>query len=497
MTMSRDHESTGAAHPGPGRVGTGLDRLLLQQGIITDEEYTAAMSQSEQEGHSIWSALRGLNVFLSPRGPSGDRAGAGSAAWRSSDWEHPTSIPRLVSELFEDTVRWGATDLHLDPGSGGVTVRARIDGLLHTVGTLPEEVARHVRSRIKVLAGIDLLERREPQDGHISLQAEEGRRDFRVATLMTGAGERLVVRFHQVADRRLALDALGLEDGQAEALGRLLERPQGLILVAGPIGSGKTTTLYACLQALNVPTRSLVTIEDPIEYRLDGVNQVEVHRHLGLTFARGLRAILRQDPDIIMVGEIRDRDTARIASRAAATGAVVFSSLHAADGPGVFRTLANFRVSPHRIGECLAGIVVQRLVRTLCGACKRPAAADPSRLDVLAGWGLGGDESAGATLFDPVGCPQCLGTGYHGRIGIFDVIEIDDHARDQMARDVGAGRWPLSRGSGRAGALHHAAALKVGRGLTTIEEVRRVLPRRSPAPADPRPREDLTTAATS
>jgi type II secretory ATPase GspE/PulE/Tfp pilus assembly ATPase PilB-like protein len=297
----------------------------------------------------------------------------------------------------------------------------------------------------------------------------------------------MVIRFHQAADRGLSLDALGLDADQAATVGQFLARPSGLVLVAGPVGSGKTTTLYACLRALAHPTRSLITIEDPIEYQLDGATQVEVRPHLGLTFARGLRAILRQDPDIIMVGEIRDPDTARVASRAAAAGAAVLSSLHAADGPGVLRSLANYRVSPARIGESLAGIVVQRLVRTLCAACKRPAGpdSDRGRLSLLAAWGLGAEEVERATLFEPTGCPACHGTGYHGRTGVFEVIEIGPAGRAQ-----GSGSQPLDLKklvAGRSCDLATAVARKVARGLTTIDEVQRVLTIRPHTPGLQRP----------
>jgi general secretion pathway protein E len=268
---------------------------------------------------------------------------------------------------------------------------------------------------------------------------------------------------------------LGLEDDQVAAVRRLLADPSGLVLIAGPTGSGKTTTLYACLRSLASPTRSIITIEDPIEYRLDGVTQVEVHPSLGLTFARGLRAILRQDPDAIMVGEIRDRDTARIASRAAAAGAFVLSTVHAADGLGVLRALGNFRVPPHRIGEGLGGIIAQRLVRTLCD-CKRPIPHDRTSTSVLSGWGLRDEECCRANLYEPVGCPRCLGTGYRGRTGVYEVIEL----RGRMAGPGGGARgatwWSRAIAAGRSYDLLQAAARKVARGTTSIEEVRRILP---------------------
>jgi type II secretory ATPase GspE/PulE/Tfp pilus assembly ATPase PilB-like protein len=292
---------------------------------------------------------------------------------------------------------------------------------------------------------MDPIEKRDPQDGHVSLQAEGGHRDFRVATLLTGLGERLVVRSHQVADRGHALDALGLEDDQVAAVRRLLARPYGLVLVAGPTGSGKTTTLYACLRALAAPTRSLITIEDPIEYRLDGVTQVEVHPSRGLSFARGLRAILRQDPDVIMVGEIRDRDTARVAGRAAAAGAFVLSTVHAAGGLGVLRTLAHYRVPPHRIGESLGGVVVQRLVRTLCD-CKRPAPPSGHRRRC---WPAGAWEprsAAGRTCTSRPAARGASGPDTGAGRGSSEVVRVGErNGRNRTAvsraRPGGPGRW--------------------------------------------------------
>jgi type II secretory ATPase GspE/PulE/Tfp pilus assembly ATPase PilB-like protein len=466
--------------------------LLVQQGIITNEEYASALSRSEQSGHSIWTALRGASLILpgwarpgEKGGPSNEAAplppplpgdgptGAAPAPFGGLDASSP--IPLLVSGLFEGAARWGATDIHFDPTPAAVRVRARIDGLLHDVGSLPDDVARHVRSRIKVLAGMDLVEKREPQDGHVFLQDEAGRRDFRVATLLTGLGERMVVRSHQVADQGHSLDALGLEDEEVAAVRQLLAKPHGLVLVAGPTGSGKTTTLYACLRALAEPTRSLLTIEDPIEYRLEGVTQVEVHPKLGLSFARGLRAILRQDPDVIMVGEIRDRDTARIASRAAAAGAFVLSTAHAADGLGVLRTLANYQVPPRRIGESLGGIVVQRLVRTLCD-CKRPTAPNRASTTMLASWGLGDEECGRAKLYEPAGCPRCLGTGYRGRTGIFEVIKFGEPVGQRGGLIRGGSRWAEAITVGRSCDLLRSAARKIAAGTTTFEEVRRLLP---------------------
>lgn len=455
---------------------------LLHEGIITSEEYRSAVGQQDQTDHSIWSALRDAVRLILPSAAGHSDSGDVSAVVRDATLEpaghrltvmpeNAGSVPGFVSNLFENTIQWGGTDIHLDPEAAGVRIRIRIDGQLHDVGSLPIEMARHVRSRIKILAGMDILEKTGPQDGHICLDTDAGRRDFRVATLLTGLGERMVIRFHQAADQGLVLDALGLDPDQTSAVRGLLARPQGLVLVAGPVGSGKTTTLYACLRAVAHPMRSLITIEDPIEYRLDGICQVEVHPQLGLSFAHGLRAILRQDADVVAVGEIRDRDTARVVSRAAAAGALVLSAVHAASGAAVLRSLANYRVSPHRIAESMAGIIVQRLLRTLCSVCKRPSESKAKSFELLSSWELSREELERATFFEPVGCPLCLGTGYRGRTGVFEVIEIDELDTANASKID----WPLVLTKGPHCKLQVAAGRKVARGITTVEEAARVL----------------------
>jgi type II secretory ATPase GspE/PulE/Tfp pilus assembly ATPase PilB-like protein len=477
-------------HRDTGRTGTEIatqpgmpkdcapEASLVHQGIITGEEYASAVGRHEESGHSIWAALRGAVRLILPRGPHFFGRGEESDDSRFtvaevSPGERSSPIPELVSNLFEKAIQWRGTDIHLDPDTAGVRIRVRIDGHLHDVGSLPDEVARQVRSRIKILAGMDILEKVGPQDGHICLSADGIHRDFRVATLLTGLGERMVIRFHQAAEQGVLLDALGLDPDQESTVRSLLDRPQGLILIGGPVGSGKTTTLYACLRSIAHPMRSLITIEDPIEYRLDGVCQVEVRPHLGLTFAQGLRAILRQDANVVAVGEIRDRNTARVVSRAASAGSLVLSAVHAGSGAGVLRSLANYRISPYRIGESLVGIIVQRLVRVLCPVCKSPVELDSQTRTTLESWGLSNGEVAQATLFNPVGCPVCLGTGYRGRTGVFEVIDIAELSIG-LAQEI---NWPRVLTKARHCKLATAAARKVARGITTIGEVKRVLPR--------------------
>lgn len=484
--LHRDTERTGTSIAGHRDIPKESvpEASLVHQGIITGEEYASAVGRHEESGHSIWAALRGAVHLILPRRPYFFGRGEESDDTRFAvaevvaTGEGLSPIPELVSNLFEKAIQWRGTDIHLDPDTSGVRIRVRVDGHLHDVGSLPDEVARQVRSRIKILAGMDILEKVGPQDGHICLSADGIHRDFRVATLLTGLGERMVIRFHQVAEQGVLLDALGLDPDQESTVRSLLDRPQGLILIGGPVGSGKTTTLYACLRSIAHPMRSLITIEDPIEYRLDGVCQVEVRPHLGLTFAQGLRAILRQDANVIAVGEIRDRTTARVVSRAAAAGSLVLSAVHAGSGAGVLRSLANYRISPYRIGESLAGIIVQRLVKVLCPACKRLVVLDSRSQTTLASWGLSNEEVAQATLFNPVGCQACLGTGYRGRTGVFEVIDIAELSIEP-ALEIDR---PQVLVNGRQCKLPTAAARKIARGVTTIEEVNRVLSMRSQLP---------------
>jgi type II secretory ATPase GspE/PulE/Tfp pilus assembly ATPase PilB-like protein len=303
-------------------------------------------------------------------------------------------------------------------------VRFRVDGQLHTVMSVPAAMITFIAARVKVLAQMNVTERRRPQDGHFDLETSDGFYDFRVSTLPTIHGEKIVMRVLDSSRVMTGLAQLGFDEGQLHAVQRLISRPHGLVLVTGPTGSGKTSTLYACLSGVNREGINIITIEDPVEYQLDGITQVQVDANIDLSFAAGLRSALRQDPDVIMVGEIRDPDTARTAIRAALTGHLVFSTLHTNTAIGAISALNNMDIQQYLIASALSGIIAQRLVRVICPDCKK--AFNPGK-GVLTELGLG--ETSRKRFYRGAGCEKCFGTGYVGRTGIFQVVEVNEALR--------------------------------------------------------------------
>ncbi|MBI1783813.1 type II/IV secretion system protein, partial [Candidatus Sumerlaeota bacterium] len=356
--------------------------------------------------------------------------------------------------------------VHLEPGRGNMTIRFRIDVVLTKMLNIPANLIGPVTSRIKVLANMDVTERRRPQDGHITLHQGGRNFDFRIATLPTANGEKVAVRILDSARVMVGMGDVGMNAAQLKAAERLIHQPYGVILVTGPTGSGKTSTLYAALNELNDEKRHLVTIEDPIEYQLDGINQVEVDPNIGLTFSEGLRAILRQDPNIIMVGEIRDADTAKTAIRAALTGHLVFSTLHTNSAIGAFQALANLGATPYMIGSAVTGVIAQRLVRKLCPACRKAAA--PTKAIAAQ---LGVKSASREKWHRAVGCPACLGTGYSGRTGIFELIEMTEKLRQGVLNDESPAKLrQIAAAEGRL-SIREAGLEKVRQGITSPEEV--------------------------
>ncbi len=380
--------------------------------------------------------------------------------------------PDLVAQIFERAFETRATDIHFDPQEAFFRVRYRIDGQLHDVLELEPAFATSLVSRLKVMANLNIVERRHAQDGRIQFTYREQVRDLRVATLPTALGEKIVVRIHEAITQAYGFDLLGLDAAQAEQLSGICSKPYGAVLVAGPVGSGKTTTLYTCLSRVNMPTRNVLTIEDPIERRLPGVNQVQVDAKSDLSFGSGLRAMLRQDPDVIMIGEIRDEETAHIGIRAALTGVLVFSTIHASDAPSTLGNLYDFKIPGYMLSNTLLAVISQRLLRKICPYCKVSYAADDEQLALL---GLDLDEHKGTTLARGEGCPGCFQTGYLGRSGIFEIMEVNDTIRElifqQISKDV------LRRVAADMGmrTLKQAAVDKVLEGATTLEEVYRVV----------------------
>jgi len=381
-------------------------------------------------------------------------------------------IVRLVNQLIREAVRAGASDIHIEPSAKRLNVRYRIDGVLHDVMELPVAAKPGITSRVKIMSEMDIAERRRPQDGRIAARVDDRPVDIRVASLPTPHGEAMTLRILNSELAFRSLEDIGMADEQLNAVKAMIGKPYGAILVAGPTGSGKSTSLYGALQLLNEPTRKIITVEDPIEYQMSGLTQMAVNAKIGLTFAAGLRTILRSDPDVVMVGEIRDPETAEIAIRAALTGHLVVSSIHTNDAPSALTRLNDLGVPPYVTSSSLVGVVAQRLVRKLCPACKQQLKMPGSRL--LAA-GFSPAEAKKVKVFGPVGCDECGRSGYRGRTGIFEVMPVDeaitaaflDHAPAEALRALALqnGMRPM-----RADALDKVAA-----GITSLEEIDRVV----------------------
>jgi type IV pilus assembly protein PilB len=374
-------------------------------------------------------------------------------------------IIKLVNAMLADAIKVGASDIHVEPQEKGVALRYRVDGLLRQVMTMPKRIQGKVLSRLKIMSHMDISERRKPQDGRTFVRISGKTYDLRVSTLPTADGEKCVMRVLVQERAKVALEDLGLESDTLVSLKEVLARPQGMILVTGPTGSGKTSTLYAALNHLRHETTNIVTVEDPVEYRLAGINQVAVSEKAGLTFAAGLRSILRQDPDVIMVGEIRDLETAKIAFQASQTGHLVLSTLHTNDAPSALTRLVEMGVPAYVVSSSLVAVQAQRLVRRLC-ACAVP-------------------QADGRAL--PKGCENCRYTGFKGRMGVYELMRITPRVRSVLM--AGASDDVVRHAAQAAGmrTMFLDGERKVARGLTTLEEVRRVVP-----PDDPK---EETTAA--
>jgi type IV pilus assembly protein PilB len=385
-------------------------------------------------------------------------------------------LVRLVNSIIFQAAEDGASDVHFEPQEDSLAVRLRIDGVLHEVQRIPKRMAAGVTTRLKVLAKLDIAERRKPQDGRISLNAAAAGRmlDIRVATLPTVEGESVVMRLLDKSKRPPTLEELGLSDEMRKTLEEVVSRPTGALLVTGPTGSGKSTTLYAALSEINNPEINIITVEDPVEYRLGGVNQVQINQRAGLTFAAALRSILRSDPDVVMVGEIRDPETAKISIEAALTGHFVLSTLHTNDAPGALTRLNEMGVEPFLTGSAVTGVLAQRLARKLCTHCCEMYTPSVEELikarvspDVAA-------QADGMIFYRKKGCPRCNQTGYKGRIGIFQLLAMSETLETLAATK--ASREELERAAMEEGmrTLWDDGISKVAAGLTSIEELARV-----------------------
>jgi type II secretory ATPase GspE/PulE/Tfp pilus assembly ATPase PilB-like protein len=386
------------------------------------------------------------------------------------DLANQPPVVRYVNLLVRDAYDAGASDIHLEAMRQGLSARFRLDGVLTPAPEPPAQMHQAVVSRIKLLAELDIAERRRPQDGRIRVRLEARELDLRVSTVPTMYGESVVLRLLDRGGRPVELEELGMSPEILDTVQRLAGRPHGMLLVTGPTGSGKTTTLYACLARRDAVGEKIVTVEDPIEYQLSGITQVPVHRQAGVTFGTALRSILRQDPDVIMIGEMRDQETAEIAVQAAMTGHLVFSTLHTNDAIGAVPRLLDLAVPEYLVAATVEAVLAQRLVRRICDECRERYAPSAESVSLLAGRPVGRIK-----LQRGVGCAKCRGTGFKGRLGVFELLVMSDALKDAITRR-------LPRSTLRALAQEHGMRplrsdgwAKVEAGLTTVEEVLRVV----------------------
>jgi general secretion pathway protein E len=386
------------------------------------------------------------------------------------DMAFDAPVVRLVNLLIENAIKASASDVHIEPFEDTLRVRYRIDGVLFDAETPPKRLRAAITSRIKIMAELNIAERRLPQDGRIRMNLESRRLDIRVSTIPTLHGESVVMRILDRAAILLPLEHLGFEERNRRSIERIIQLPHGMLLVTGPTGSGKTTTLYAALDKINSPGKKIITIEDPVEYQLRGVNQIHVKPKIGLTFAAGLRHIVRQDPDVIMVGEIRDLETADISIHAALTGHLVFSTLHTNDAPGAVTRLLDMGVEPYLIASVLEGVLAQRLVRLVCAGCRKPSEPEVGELRAL-----GVDRvPATARLSRGTGCDDCRGTGYRGRTGIYEFMTMTEEIRGLAIRKTPGHEIRQRAIADGMTTLRQDGWQKCCLGVTTVEEILRV-----------------------
>ena len=384
------------------------------------------------------------------------------------DSQDDAPIIRLINALFTQALRDGASDIHIEPFETRSVVRLRIDGTLRDLIEPARALHAAIVSRVKIMAQLDIAEKRLPQDGRITLRVAGKPIDVRVSTIPTGHGERVVLRLLDKQAGRLDLSRLGMDDATLAHMDRLIREPHGIVLVTGPTGSGKTTTLYAALSRLDATALNIMTVEDPIEYDLDGINQTQVNTRIEMSFARALRTILRQDPDVVMIGEIRDLETAQIAVQASLTGHLVFATLHTNDAVSAVTRLVDMGVEPFLLASSLIGVGAQRLVRRLCLECRKPLTADAAQLRAL------GFVPTQGTIYSAQGCVACNRSGYRGRTGIYELLTVDDELRrliHDRASEQGLRSYAVSRGMR---SLRDDGMRWVAQGVISLEEVVRV-----------------------
>jgi general secretion pathway protein E len=449
---------------GPDAIADGLDDISIAYRASVVTESAAADDVDRCIERLTTHAERSIEL---------QRADVGVADDLTADVRDLANQPpviRYVNLLVRDAYDAGASDIHLEATRAGLSARFRLDGVLAPAPEAPSDLHQAIVSRIKLLAELDIAERRRPQDGRIRVRLESRELDLRVSTVPTMFGESVVLRLLDRGGRPVALTDLGLDASTLAAVERLAARPHGMLLVTGPTGSGKTTTLYACLAHRNAGAEKIVTVEDPIEYQLAGITQVPVHRQAGVSFGSALRSILRQDPDVIMIGEMRDPETAEIAVQAAMTGHLVFSTLHTNDAIAAVPRLLDLGVPDYLVSATLEAVLAQRLVRRICDDCRTSYRPAPALVSLLSA-----KPSGTITLQRGSGCAACRGTGFRGRLGLFELLIVDDAIKDAVAHS--ASRAELRSLSQAAGmlTLRESGWQKVQAGLTTVDEVLRVV----------------------
>jgi type IV pilus assembly protein PilB len=424
---------------------------------------------AEEDIEALILRLNTLESAVSEAVSEEDEAEGEAAITELRESAEDAPVIKLVYSVLGQAVNEGASDIHFEPGEGDMRVRFRVDGVMYEAARVPKRMVSGVVSRVKIMSEMDIAEKRVPQDGRVAVNVEDRKVDLRITTLPTQRGEGCTIRILDKDTAMRTLDDLGMEGEPRERYESSYRKPYGAILVTGPTGSGKSTSLYATLNELNAVEKKIITIEDPVEFRIDGINQMNVNRRAGLTFATGLRSILRADPDIVMVGEIRDAETARIAIEAALTGHLVLSTLHTNDAPGAVIRLQKMGIESFLTASAVDTVIAQRLARKLCAHCKRRSVIPETAL-TEAGFRVGAD----LEVYEPVGCGRCSQSGYKGRIGLFSVMRMSERLKELTVE--GAPEAELTRVAREEGmlTLREDGLLKVRSGVTSIEEVARV-----------------------
>ncbi len=444
-----------------------ITKLAIEPVVATAAEITDAIDRFYgKDANSIDDLLNDLSVTGNDANAAVTTEANVAAAATDSDADAP--IIKLVHQIILEAIHRRASDIHIEPLEKRFRVRYRIDGVLLEVENPPKRLQLSIISRLKIMANISIAEKRIPQDGRIQIGVGGKQLDLRVSSLPTAHGESIVMRILDKEGLTLGLPELGFLSDDAATFERLISLPDGILLVTGPTGSGKTTTLYGCLHFINKPDRKIITVEDPVEYQLNGINQVPVRHDVGMTFARALRAMLRQAPNIVMVGEIRDLETAEIAINASLTGHMVFSTLHTNDAPSAVTRLIDIGVKPFLVSTSLRATMAQRLVRKICAKCKRPYTPDAKELRAL---NITAGQAATATFAKGDGCADCNATGYRGRNGIFEIFVVNEEIQKMIYEHVGSARLRERARALGMRTMREDGLRKVMAGLTTIDEV--------------------------